>query len=94
MLGSDAILNRTLLYRKLTQREGQAPVYELLDWCIVTTRIGSMIEPRTLIRATGNMQNSDVYDSGFNAILEADDQTLGQVGFGGTQWPRTYNVSY
>lgn len=80
------ILRRTLLYERL--RDG---TYSLLDFCIVNTTLGAMVEPRTLNRATGAMRNDDVYDSAFNDILEATPAVLGAIGFSGQQWPRVYN---
>ncbi len=94
MNGLDSIKNRTLLYRRITGRHsGQPKLYELMDFCIVNTTLGAMIEPRSVLPGNnGGMTNSDVYNNAFTEIIEATDQTLGAVGFAGTQWPRNYNA--
>lgn len=80
------ILRRTLLYERL--RDGS---FRLLDFAIVNTSLGAMIEPRTLFRPGGGMVNEDVYDSSFTDLLEATPGVLASVGFGGEQWPKQFN---
>ena len=80
------ILTRTLLYERL--RDGS---FALLDFCLVNTTLGTMIEPRPLIKASGKMVNEDVYDSAFTDIQEATPSLVNAVQFSGSQWPRVYN---
>ena len=82
------ILSRTLLYRRLPRGGG----YELLDWCIVNTTLGAMVEPRTIMRNGGDIKNTDVFDAAFTDIQLVDDAALASLGFAGTQWPRVYNT--
>lgn len=87
MKANPPILGRTMLYERL--RDG---TIHLLDWNLVSTTLGLMIEPRTMIRATGNMQNSDPYENGYTDMLEVPQATLfATYNFGGSQWPRVYN---
>jgi hypothetical protein len=82
------ILNRTLLYERL--RDG---TIHLLDFQIVGTSLGTMIEPRCLTRQTGAVANSDPYENGYDDIREVNkDSMFSSLGFGGSQWPRNWNT--
>jgi hypothetical protein len=85
------IRSRTMLLMQL--RDG---TLRHLDWNLVTTTLGRMLEPRTLIKATGAMKNEDPYDSGFTDVLVLTEADAVQVGVrgglgGGDCWPRVFN---
>lgn len=80
---------RTLLYEVLPRTKEK----RLLDFCLVETTLGPMIEPRLVTRASGAMQNEDVYDSCFTDIREVDETLRGQLGLNSFQWPVIYNAS-
>jgi hypothetical protein len=82
------ILSRTMLFARL--RDG---TLRHLDFNLVGTSLGAMLEPRTLIRANGAMVNEDVYDSNFTdfQILDgAGEALLVPCGLS-SQWPKTFN---
>lgn len=82
------ILTRTLLMKRL--RDGS---FRLLDQNLVNTTLGAMLEPRTLVRETGNLQNEDVQDSAFTDFLFVDDKDIACVpGLNSELWPRTFNT--
>ena len=42
---------------------------QVLDWCLVTTSLGDMVEPRLIAKQSGNMKNEDLVDSGYSDIV-------------------------
>lgn len=77
------ITSRTLLYD--TFPDGTK---RLLDFALVGTSIGAMIEPRTLVRNGGAITAEDVYDiANFNDIQPVDETMRGQFSLNSTQWP-------
>ena len=78
------ILRRTLLYQKLPRNGG----IRLLDFNLVATSLGTMIESRSINRAAGSAANEDVFDNSFTDMQPADDATFGQIqGLNSLQWP-------
>lgn len=83
------ILSRTMLLEKL--RDG---TFRHHDWNLVTTTLGAMLEPRTLVRPGGEMKNDDVYDSNYTDWLVLDgaaESGLLDAGLS-LQWPRVFNT--
>lgn len=81
------ILHRTVFYSRL--RDG---TFRLLDWNLVNTTLGAMMEPR-LLRYTedGKVTNLDVYDINFNRITEYnEDKMYAETGTAGFQLPRDF----
>ena len=80
------IVNRTAFYEVL--RDGTV---RDLEWNLVQTTLGAMVEPRTLLLSTANLQAQDPYDSG---ITERRlNPGVGLFEFtGGQQWPATFNT--
>lgn len=83
------ITSRTLLYETL--EDGTS---HLLDFCLVTTSVGTMVEWRNIARRPGDeIKNEDVVDSSFtNFQLVREGQATGnyaldQLLFNGSQWP-------
>lgn len=60
---SAPIIARTLLWERLS--DGTLHIF---DWCVVTTSLGDMIEPRVLTRQTGDIRNEDLFDSSYTGI--------------------------
>lgn len=82
------ILSRSMLLSRL--RDG---TLQHLDYNLVQTTLGPMIEPRTLIRASGAMKNDDVYDSNFTDVVIVSDAERLALGINGwSQWPRVFNT--
>ena len=82
------ILSRTLLYAPL--RDGSL---RLLDFTLVGTSLGAMLESRSLVRDGTAVTNEDVYDGSFTDIKLADGAMVAQLGLQGLeQWPRTFNT--
>ena len=82
------IQSRTLLLQRL--RDGSLM---LLDYNLVSTSLGLMLEPRTVNRSSGNMQNEDVYDSSYTDIRILDHAGIAEVpGITNFQWPRVFNT--
>ena len=83
---SAPILGRTLLYEYLPD----GVTYHQLDWNIVETSLGSMVEPRVMNRNLAEMdiQNEDLFQGGYTAILKlSSDDLFTQYGVLGSQWP-------
>jgi len=82
------ITSRTLLFERL--RDGS---FRILDYTVVGTSLGTMLEPRTLIRANGAMTNEDVYGSSFTGWEILDGASVGQYKASGLseQWPKVFN---
>ncbi len=82
------ILSRTLCLARL--RDG---TLRLLDFQLVTTSLGGMIEPRPVSRACGSSMNEDPYDSAYTDIVVLDGAGIAAVpGIDDVQWPRTFNT--
>lgn len=83
------ILSRTALYERL--RDGSL---RHLEFNVVETSLGTMLEPRTLIRANGAMVNEDPYDSSFSNIRIIDGAEVAQLVPMGlsSQWPKNFNT--
>ncbi len=86
---SGAAHQRTLLYAPLPDGS-----FRLLDWCLINTSIGAMMEMRPLIRRSdGDLVNEDMNLSEwrFTDIQPFDAGTLFAVtNSGGDLWPRNY----
>jgi hypothetical protein len=64
-----------------------------MDWNIVGTSIGDMVEPAMLMFDTGHIIQEDANDQGFTSIRFDDDNTFSQnFGTGGYQFPVDFNV--
>jgi hypothetical protein len=64
----------------------------LLEWNLVTTSLGVMVEPRCITKQTGAMQNEDLIDSSFTdlqtlPVAPTGNYALDQLGWGSSQWP-------
>lgn len=86
------ILSRTLLYSRIGRSE--PPTYRLLDWCLVNTSLGAMMEPRQLsVVDPSNVTDQDVNDTSFNAIMEYDENKLyAETGTSGSQITKVFNT--
>lgn len=79
------ILKRRLFFEKV--RGGSM---RLLDWAVVETSLGTMVEPRTLapIDATGSVRQVDVLETTFDTLTEMrEDKFYEQNGTSGQQVP-------
>lgn len=83
------ITSRTLLYETLDDGS-----FHLLDFCLVTTSLGTMVELRNITRRPGDdIRNEDIVDSGFTNLQlvkvgqPTGDYGLDQLLFNGSQWP-------
>lgn len=84
------ILSRTQLFDTLPSRSGnrRAMTFYNLDWCLVNTSLGAMLEARPAIR-TGFAANEDPYDTDFNDRLPmARTQLYATFNSGGDLVPR------
>lgn len=83
------ILNREAFYSKL--RDGS---FRDLDWNLVNTSLGAMVEPRQLRRVDGGkVVHQDVYDNSFNRRTEFDENQMATLmGTAGLQLPVDFNV--
>lgn len=79
---------RVLLWQQLDNGE-----YQVVDWYLVTTSLGDMVESRTVVRLGDDIQNEDLRDSAYTAIqkiapLPTGNYALDQLAYGaGSQWP-------
>ncbi len=82
------ILSRELLYT--TNPDGS---FRLLDWCLVNTSIGAMIEPRNLQTFNGgNVRGLNVYEAGITAIKPFnEDEFYAKTRFSGRQVPLRFD---
>ncbi len=79
---SAPILTRTLLWEALSD----GTIHQL-DWNLVTTSLGTMVEPRSLVRQS-DFKNEDFVDSGYSGMRKLQSDTMyTQIGFAGSQWP-------
>ena len=84
------ILSRECFFDRL--RDGS---YRDLDWNLVNTSLGGMVEPRALVGGHGNgrQTNVDLKDASFTDRRELDEDTLFRLlGTAGHQLPVDYNV--
>lgn len=82
------VLSREIFYERLP-RGG----FRMLDFALVNTTLGAMIEPRPVLFNGGKTTNADVDDYGFDRISELDkDQSVRLYGFALTQRPTAFNV--
>lgn len=81
------ILNRQCFYRRLPDG-----TFRDLDWNLVNTSLGAMIEPRQIrVFDGGKVVNADVYDASFNDRREFnEDKLFSHLGISGTQLPVDY----
>lgn len=80
------ITSRTLLWERLSDS-----TIHVLDWCVVTTSLGTMVEPRVLTRQSGAMQNEDLFDSSYSDLqaltaVPTGNYALDQLTIS-SQWP-------
>ena len=83
------ILNRELFYTRL--RDGS---YRDLDWQLVNTSLGAMVEPRQIVGIDRQkVVQRDVYDSSFTRRTEFnEDQFFSLMGTAGQQVPVDFNI--
>jgi len=64
---------------------------QLLDWCVVTTSLGDMVEPRVVTKQSGDMKNEDLVDSGYSTITTLPRLPTGHYALDeasvSSQWP-------
>lgn len=89
------ILSRTLLYDTLQSRgaDRRTLTFFYLDWTLVQTSLGAMLEARPIIR-TGFAANEDPYDTDYNdrrPVTRA--QLYPTFNSGGDLMPRDWNTS-
>lgn len=85
----NSILNRTVFYTKL--RDGS---FRFLDWNLVQTTLGAMLEPRQ-IRYIDDTKivNVDVFDMNFNHLKEYnEDKMWSEMNTAGWLLPRDYTA--
>jgi hypothetical protein len=80
---SAPILTRTLLWERL----GDGSIH-VLDWNLVNTSLGLMVEPRVMLRESGAIKDEDLAESGYSdmTVLQSDN-FFATYGFAGSQWP-------
>lgn len=83
----EPILTRSLLYEQL--RDGSL---RMLDFALVGTSLGAMLEPRSLIRPGGAIVNEDPYDTSFTDIKFVDGTQIAALQLQSEQWPKTFNM--
>jgi hypothetical protein len=85
----EPILSRTLLMDTL--RDGTKM---LLDWNLVETSLGTMLEPASISLVNGEATAAiDAMDAGFSKTLEIDEDTIqGLFNSGGNLLFRNFNV--
>lgn len=78
------ILSREIFYERL--KDGS---YRDLDWALVNTSLGAMVEPRPLIRFNSSkVLNVDLVDNSYNRRTElAEDEFYKLHGVNGRQLP-------
>lgn len=83
------IRRRTLLYERLPRNGG----LRLLDFCLVDTTLGAMVEPRVMNRAANGTSVDDPFDSAYTDIMEVDEKIRGSLGLNAYQWPINFNAN-
>lgn len=82
------ILDRELFYDTL--RDGSI---RLLDWCLVNTSLGAMVEPRQLGLGRDRSTNIDAKDASFSRLTPLDeDKFVSLFNTGGQQVPIDYSA--
>jgi hypothetical protein len=82
------ILSRELLFDTL--RDGSK---RLLDWNLVNTELGAMLEPRNVLPAMAPMTAIDAYDASFTRFVEFDEDLLvATFNVSGRQLPMDFTV--
>jgi hypothetical protein len=83
------ILDRECFYEIL--RDGTT---RDLDWNLVNTSLGAMLEARTLVTIGGPVQQWDPYDMSVNRRTPMSTEMFASLmqGSGGDLWPRTFNT--
>lgn len=83
------ILNREAFYSRL--RDGS---YRDLDWHLVNTSLGAMVEPRQILGiVAGKVTQRDVYDASVTKLTEFnEDKMFTLLGTAGPQVPVDFNV--
>lgn len=94
---TDTILSRDLFYDRRRGRHQAGTNYRLLDFCLVDTPLGAMVEPRnmSLIGCTSgsNLTNLNADEIAFTRISEMDETTMfDKLGTAGNQLPIDYNT--
>lgn len=82
------ILNREIFFEKLNDGS-----MRLLDWAVVNTPLGAMVEPRQLASiGNGKVVQVDVVDTSFTKMSEMDEDAFYSLtGTGGRQVPVDFN---
>lgn len=89
------ILTRSACFTKIQggTSKGAPGTHRHLDFNIVTTTLGIMIEPRTLYRPGENMKQDDIKDSDYTDIrvlTKADAGFFANTPLFANQWPKTF----
>lgn len=85
----DPITSRDVFYDTL--RDGSL---FFLDWCLVDTPLGAMVEPRQIMGTNPEgVTNTSLYDSSFSRVSQFDEDTFySTFGTGGRQLPADYSA--
>lgn len=94
---SESILSRDVFYDRRRGQHAAGRTYRLLDFCLVDTPLGAMVEPRmmSLVGCTSgsNLTNLSADEVAFNRITEMDETTMfDKFGTAGNQLPIDYNT--
>lgn len=94
---SDTILSRDMFYDRRRGRHQAGTNYRLLDFCLVDTPLGAMVEPRmmNLLTSTSGsgLTNLSADEVAFTRITEMDETTMfDKLGTAGNQLPIDYNT--
>lgn len=87
----DPIQRRTLLFGRMRRTGDLYPI----DWAIVNTEVGAMLEPRPLFPLvdTGAVSPVDIQEQSFSDTMEInEDQMQDLFGTAGRQLPCNFNV--
>lgn len=81
------VTSRTLFWETLSDGS-----LVLLDWHQVSTSLGLMIEPRTILRPMGEYRDEDLFDSSFSDLqrtpaIPTGNYALDQAIHSGRLWP-------
>lgn len=83
------INQRTLMFTRL---RGDKTI-RLIDWNVVDTELGPMIEPRHMSVDGGSIPQRDITDGTYTSIVEYDeDGMVNQYSHNGLQLPADYNT--
>ena len=84
------ITDRTMLYDVLRYDK----TIRFLDWNVVETELGTMVEPRPFGPGYGTVKvtDVDVYDASANRLVQYDENTFArEYGTGGNQLPADFS---